>query len=352
MSGVESAAETLRTAGIVALALTLVTASVGGAASAGAARSTEPPEERRYQSVVIFRNDDIQPHYRTETMKAVDRIFVEEDVPVTQAVIPMRGDESIAEAESLCRYLREQRRHHPDVFEFALHGYRHENGTETDGKSEFAGLAPATQREYVEEGTRVVSECTGERPRTFVPPFNTYDDATADALVAADYAAISSADWFERQRTGRRGAFAEDGLRHLSATQGFVNWSTGGLRDPADMRAEFDRAHRNGAAYVQMLHYTTFDTERERDRLRSFVRYVKSKDGVAFMTLGEFAEAADEGRLERADGGWRYRPETGPDCTLRSVACDGGAANEPPTRSVPTLPVARTNDGAGVEGRR
>jgi len=129
-----------------------------------------------YRSIVIFRNDDIQPNYRADVMRDVDQVFIDEDVPVTQGVIPARSD------GELCQYLQQQQRAHPETFEYALHGYTHERRTEFNGGSEFGGLPPDRQAALIRAGTAAMRDCVDETPMTFVPPFNTYDNATARAL--------------------------------------------------------------------------------------------------------------------------------------------------------------------------
>jgi len=49
---------------------------------------TDDQEWTEYETIAVFRNDDIQPWYKTNTRRAVDRVFIEEDVPVTLGVIP------------------------------------------------------------------------------------------------------------------------------------------------------------------------------------------------------------------------------------------------------------------------
>ena len=311
---------------VILLVLALAAAAVVGATGPDRP-SAERPAEHEYRSIVIFRNDDVQPYYRTDAMRAVDRIFVEEGVPVTQGVIPVVHGRPITGTE-LCSYLREQARRHPDTFEFALHGYSHAERTDFGGASEFGGLPEDTQREYVAEGARILTECTGERPRTFIPPYNTYDGGTIAALAAENISVISSIDWFEQGPHGRSNRPGTDGVRHVAATQGFVNWSNEEFHGRDALRRSFDRSYENRSVYVLMIHYTSFDTEEKRDRLRSFVRYTKSHGNVGFMTVGEFADARDEGRLERTDDGWRYRPEpeprrSEPGRTLCSILGDG-----------------------------
>ena len=277
-------------------------------------RSTLPertPDGRSYQSIVIFRNDDIQGNYRPATMRAVDDIFVEEEVPVTLAVIPRIGDRPITDSEGTCSYLVETKRAHPKLFEFSLHGYTHDSATEFYEESEFGGLPAAEQADRIASGKRTLENCTGLTPRTFVPPFNTYDANTTAALRAQDITTVSGGDWFTKQYYGQGEPFTSGGAVHVPSTHSFVgNWTTDEFHTQKEMRRGFDAAYANGSVYVQMLHYPTFNTTEKRERLRSFVRYTKSHDGVKFMTVEEFGRAVRTGTLQRTSDGWYYGNRT------------------------------------------
>lgn len=272
-----------------------------------------------YETVVIFRNDDIEPGHRDDLRRTVDRIFVEEGVPLTNAVIPTMDGESIANNETFCEELREHRRDHPNLVEYSLHGYLHEPTTHTfaDGKddfeegvtTEFGGLPFAKQVERISNGSHAMSECLGTRPRSFVPPYGTYDDTTLRALSTENLGIVSGSGWFVDAYYDETGPFETDGMLHVPADQGFVqDWDTLEFHDQHYLREQFDAAYEDGSLYVQILHYWTFDSEERRETLRSFIGYVKGHEGVLFMTVEQFAEAYRDGRLRKVDGGWSYSP--------------------------------------------
>ena len=265
----------------------------------------EPKTWTEYDGVVVFRNDDIQPYYRTETMRAVDQVFVDAGVPVTLGVIPqVDGRHSITDSD-VCSYLRERARENPGIFEFSLHGYTHEKRTSFYGGSEFGGLDPAKQREFIESGTATLTECVGERPTTFVPPMDSYDAATVDALRAANYATVSGAGWFTAEYYDTTAVFEEGGLVHVPNDGGFVaNWTTGEFHDPATLEQRFEWAMEEGSVYVQMLHYQDFDTPERLEQLREFVEYAKGYGDVRFMTVGELGEHVANGTARQTDDGW------------------------------------------------
>lgn len=299
---------------VIVLGLVVVAAATGlgptlpGTDGDAPATESPPATPEHYETIVIFRNDDIQPGWRAETRRAVDRVFVEEDVPVSLGVIPVVGGSPITDEESnaLCGYLSDLRTDHPGTFEFALHGYTHERRTDFQGASEFGGSSVADQRRWLEAGTDIVRECTGERPTTFVPPFDSYDDTTVAVLEGNGYAVVSGNEDHTGDYFGEREVFVAGGVVHVPNDGDLVaNWSDHAFHSPEVMRERFDRALANGTVYVQMIHYFTFTEAAKIEQLRSFIRYMKRHD-VRFMTLGEFGRAYREGHLVRTEDGWRY----------------------------------------------
>jgi len=284
--------------------------------------ATEEDSWTHYQSIVIFRNDDIQPHYRADTMRAVDQVFIEEDVPVTAGVIPAIGGEQLDPNGELCQYLRSQKQTHPQTFEYALHGYTHQQRTTFSGGSEFGGVPPERQQELIQDGTQVLQACLDETPTTFIPPLDTYDNATATALSAEAYEVVSGGGWFTNEYYNETGPFESNEILHLPSSQSFVkNWSTNEFHTRTYLEQQFDAAYRDGDVYMQVLHYPTFTSESKREVLRGLIGYMKSKDDVAFMTVGEFARKYKNGQLERTETGWRVMETTG-DSTASPVRHD------------------------------
>ncbi|MFC4356529.1 DUF2334 domain-containing protein [Halobium salinum] len=338
----------------VALVVLLVTTAVGAGVPTGLVggvsfdgnegqpATTQPTEWREYRTIVVFRNDDPQPAYHFETLLAVDRVFVEENVPLTTGVVGAPHGEELEPDSRFCRYLRANERRHPELVEYALHGYSHRTETAFASGSEFGGLPAAEQQRRVERGTEAVTDCVGQRPRTFVPPLNSYDRNTTAALSAAGYRTVSGGGWFTKAYYNRSGTFESGGLRHTPSVSGFVaNWSTGEFHDRERLYGDFDRSYRNGSIHVQMLHYQYFATADRRQLLREYLRHAKSKPGVRFMTLGELSTGLDEGTVVRTDDGWRVLESTDP--TDRSDSTD------PTDRSDSTDPTDRSDrsDRAG-----
>lgn len=265
-------------------------------------------------AIVIFRNDDLQPHYRTEAKRKVDQIFIEKDIPVTQGVIPARDGDAVYPDGEFCQYLRSQSARHPETFEYALHGFTHEQRTDFAGGSEFGGLPQAEQRTLIQNGTRSLEACTGDQPTTFIPPLNTYDNATANVVSNSGYRVISGGEPLTKQYYNRTGLFEANGILHLPSSQGLVkNWTTHELHNQSYLEAQFDSAYANESVYVQMLHYPTLDDASDRAVLVELIEYIQTHDNISFMTTGEFATKHENGRLERTETGWRIQdsPETG-----------------------------------------
>lgn len=265
------------------------------------------PQSGTYQTVVAFRNDDIQPAWRVDVRTAVDEIFIEERVPVTLGIIPIVNGQPISDNEPLCSYLQALDRNHPGTFEVALHGYTHEQRTDFLGASEFGGSSRADQQRWLADGTAILQACSGVTPTTFVPPFDAYDEVTVEVLVDGGYRVVSGSDDQTEPVFGEREPFLSNGIVHVPNDGDIVaDWSTHAFYTPEQMQARFDQAYEDGESYVQMIHYFTFTSEEKREQLQSFVQYIKGHDDVLFLSLGEFGQATTDGRLTQTDSGWVY----------------------------------------------
>ena len=325
-----------RSAAIVVFSLILVV-GLGGAAFSTAllADDTESPmasaddgEWTEYETIVVFRNDDIQPWYKSETMRAVDRVFIEEDVPVTLGVIPAvaGADSPITESDETCEYLQSLLRDHPGQFEITTHGYTHDQRTNFYTGSEFGGIPNETQSAWMTTGTDVLADCTGVRPRTFIPPMNTYDDGTVAAAVEDEYRTISGGDWFTAEYYNETGVFTAGGLTHISEGTSFVDWEHGEFHSQSELQAAFDSSYESNEIHIQMLHYQTFDTEADREKLRTVIRHMSSRD-TAFLTLDQLATGIESGEIRETEDGWEIRepletPDDAPDRLDDSTGVD------------------------------
>lgn len=306
--------QSLATVAVVLLVIsTAVVGAVGTSPFAQEASQADQKSWNEYESVVIFRNDDIQPYYRSETMKAVDSIFVEEGVPVTQGVIPAIGGQEMNKEMEVCRYLRQQTAEHPEIFDVALHGYQHKEVNNYSGGSEFGGVPYQVQREKISNGANAIQRCVGERPDTFIPPLNTYDRNTVRALNQENITVLSEAYWSMDAEYNRTQPFEENGVYHVPNTHSFVNWDDPNTKfySEQELKRQFDRSYENNSLHVQMMHYPMFNTTERRESLRGLIEHMKSKSGVKFMTVSEFAQKSRQGDIERTEDGWRIYEREG-----------------------------------------
>jgi hypothetical protein len=80
------------------------------------------------------------------------------------------------------------------AIEIALHGHSHlHRGNDARGRrTEFAGLHPAEQTRLIREGMQHLASAFSHRIEGFVPPWNTYDASTTEALVEAGFEFLSA----------------------------------------------------------------------------------------------------------------------------------------------------------------
>lgn len=149
---------------------------------------------------MVFRYDDYHASFGEETaaQDAIERrflaTFAEQGVPLTLGVVPNYHerrplDDDPAKLDALREAVAAGRA------EAALHGLTHTSLTpEGQRDSEFAGQPPDAQRERLRSGKAQLEEWVGEGAvATFIPPWNTFDDATLAALDALGFVALSAA---------------------------------------------------------------------------------------------------------------------------------------------------------------
>lgn len=314
---------------VVLFVLVIAAVGIGGAAIVTPMLAEEPSEPatvaadaewESYETIVVFRNDDIQPWYKQETMRAVDQIFIDEDVPVTLGVIPAVGgsDSTITESDETCRYLQSLLTEHPGQFEMATHGYTHEERTGFHGGSEFGGIDAETQQTWMNTSTELMVKCTGVQPQTFIPPMNTYDEATVVAANAAGYQTMSGGDWFTDRYYNETGVFHAGGALHISEGASFVaDWETNEFYSQDELEAAFDDSYAENELHIQMLHYQEFDSDASQQQLRELIQHMKETN-TTFLTLDQLATGLESGEIRETDDGWDVRepltePENSPD---------------------------------------
>ncbi|OYR68088.1 DUF2334 domain-containing protein [Halorubrum ezzemoulense] len=262
-----------------------------------------------YNTIVIFRNDDPQPGFRSEALRKVEEIFIDTAVPLTSGVIPMLPDNKLTAESEFCGALRRRDRRVPELFEYSLHGQTHQTKTNFYGGSEFGGRSFEHQRQDISRGASQLTDCIGRRPSTFVPPLNTYDETTVQALLTEDIDVVSGGKWFTDQYYEPQPLpFEADGALHVPGTHDIVaDWQTVEFVPLEELKTEFDEANR---LFVCMLHYHHFTDEERLRYLEKLVSYVADHDDAGCMTLGTFGDAYLSGDLTWSDNSWDYAPNS------------------------------------------
>ncbi len=162
------------------------------------------------------------------------------------------------------------------AIDLAQHGYRHDFRPDEREASEVAGLPEARQREMISFGKQVLRGLVGRSVTTFVPPANSYDAATLDALAATGFQVISG-------MLGEGPAHRED-LMYVPVTVEF---------------AHLEDAVRNAAAYpgptlvIAMLHpyeirdYAEGTGQHSMAEIEATLLRIKAISGVEFTSIGQ-----------------------------------------------------------------
>jgi len=142
---------------------------------------------------VAFRFDDPSPSSNQALECAIIEALASRKCSATLAVIPFKRVDG-----ELVGLTKERATHLVDaaergVAEIALHGFSHEQrGSAPRGtQSEFAGLASADQVDLIAQGLARLKDIFGDAVSGFVPPWNSFDAATLDALERLSFRYVS-----------------------------------------------------------------------------------------------------------------------------------------------------------------
>ena len=140
---------------------------------------------------VVFRMDDYSQKSEWETEKRVIELFHGCSLPICVAAIPFEGETPLAGERA--EYLR--RMVEAGTVEPALHGRTHADRSDAgETPSELRGLPYNAQLGELRQGKRHLEEAvlSGQPVRVFVPPFNTYDEATVSVLEVLGFEVLSA----------------------------------------------------------------------------------------------------------------------------------------------------------------
>lgn len=117
---------------------------------------------------VAFRLDDIQDFWLDDTQIELIKIFYEREIPLTLGVL----GKNIGDDKKLNSEINRMVIQNP-LFEIANHGWEHEDFTE---------LSQEEQEKLLMQTNKKLSEIFKTTPRTFIPPFNNFNEDTIQSM--------------------------------------------------------------------------------------------------------------------------------------------------------------------------
>jgi peptidoglycan/xylan/chitin deacetylase (PgdA/CDA1 family) len=309
------------------------TLSASANASVVAAGVTSTSTAKKY---VVFRDDDVG-FGNLSALEAVDQVHIEENVPVTLAIIPHpnpcgTGNELLQETAVL-NYLRSIENN--SLFEFAQHGYNHWDyrahgpptcsasstgegvpqvvgaaapyykvgespppGLLVPGQasgapydSEFYGRSYTDQYNAIKQGRDDMIQALGVTPTTFVPPWNSGDSNTLKALTALGFTlySTSTSDFNVRQASLQ-------GIMVQGESTGLIGWDSNAAWQSGmqSLTQATDAALNNmtaGQSFVVGYHFWSFENPDHSVNptwialFKQYIDHLKSRGDVAFTTL-------------------------------------------------------------------
>jgi peptidoglycan/xylan/chitin deacetylase (PgdA/CDA1 family) len=302
-------------------------ASVNAPVTAAGVTSTS--SAKKY---VVFRDDDVG-FGNLSALEAVDQVHIEENVPVTLAVIPHpnpcgTGNELLQDTP-VTNYLLSIVNN--PLFEFAQHGYNHydyaQNGppscsassagagvpqvvgpagpyyevgespgpggqlTGATPASEFAGRPYADQYNAIKQGRDDMIQALGVAPTTFIPPFDSGDGNTLKAATALGFTLYNTGPGDFNVNDA-----SLDGIMVQASSIGLgwnndTAWKTGMQSVTQATDAALNKATA-GETIVVAYHFWTFEAPGGSPDpawlalFKQYIDHLKSRGDVIFTTLG------------------------------------------------------------------
>lgn len=220
--------------------------------------------------IVVFRNDDIQEFRGTKLDFELFRLFQDNNIPQTYALVPFKVN--FAKNRDLMKILKEHLS--LGLAEIALHGYAHQDLGRDRLHTEFLGRPIDEQRQKISQGKAHLEQVLHTEILTFIPPFNSYDVDTIKACRENGIEIFSASPLY----------YADTGDIVI------VNFNRI-LTDP--IIEEIELASKNGPELsIFIIYYHSFmgNIYAEDDyytRIKNLITYIKNKDNIEVMTLAE-----------------------------------------------------------------
>ena len=164
--------------------LILAALSLSSHTFAAQATSTAPNEAPVSCNCVAFRLDDIQDYFLTKAQIAVITTFEQRNASLTVGIIGNHFGDDIVITGFLLDKLDADDDHNDDFsIEIANHGWNHED---------FTLFTKEEQSALLQQTDAKIRDVLGLKPVVFIPPFNSVNDATTEALIENDFHFMSA----------------------------------------------------------------------------------------------------------------------------------------------------------------
>ncbi len=241
---------------------------------------------------LVFRYDDVflrgECTARDKLDLNVTQVFVQERVPLSVGVIPsgIRESErggvvpsgSLASDSLVMPFILANR----DLIEVCQHGYCHSRAPSSRKPTEFAGRSGDDQRREIEKGRAMLEAAGVNNVSVFIPPHNTFDQGTVDALAEVGFRAISAGTSLHGVHPGNDLAFVPCVIS---------------LRGIEDVVRRCVNIRRTSFITVLFHNYDLDESDEKRamislTELRALLRRLKREPRVVFLTTSRAVETA------------------------------------------------------------
>ena len=233
---------------------------------------------------VAFRLDDPSSHSSHELERAIIERLRENRVPATFAVIPFSDQDGSLKELTATQVPHLVEAHAEGLLEIALHGYSHTpyQRLPDNNQTEFAGRPLEEQIDLLVQG-KACLEAIFSRVDGFVPPWNSFDEATLTALSSLNFAYLSGG-WDYRPK---------------QIVEFLTLPHTCNLPHLREAIAEARELRRFSPVVVVIMHHYDFqesgsgEAQLDITQLGELLAWISAQDDIALATLGDLAGAGD-----------------------------------------------------------
>jgi peptidoglycan/xylan/chitin deacetylase (PgdA/CDA1 family) len=264
------------------------TATAAAAANSTTTNAAGSPSSHKSSgcNCVAFRIDDVSDNNRVGNL-AVLNLFLSENEPLTLGIVMNHIGRSPILMDKIMEGTNK------GLFELALHGYDHLN---------YVKLAPQEQMDQLSKANERMNDLFGKPSKIFVPPYDTFNNYTVNALSRLGIPIISAGDFEYNGTQSQYHIFStinpvvHDGksnqVYHLARTTGIEDFGDNNLPIKLPLQTTLNRAYAAISKYgyaIIVMHPTSFLTmkngkytnmvdQNEINNVKSLINTIKAKN--------------------------------------------------------------------------